>query len=195
MASNNAYNLEKVRVLCVDDNKNMHFILKTILNAMKITEIRYCDNARDALSQMREWLPDVVLVDLELGSTDGLDLISQIRRGDGSPDPYVAIIVVTAHTERSRIVAARDAGAHEIIAKPVSIKTLYERLISLMDSPRPFIRAKGYVGPDRRRLARPYAGPEKRSAEEAYDAVAEQTVDAGHEYASSGQALKAAAFN
>ena len=195
MASQSSYNLEKVRVLCVDDNRNMHFILKTILNAMKITDIRYCDNARDALSQMREWLPDVVLVDLELGSTSGLDFISQIRQGGESPDPYVAIIVVTAHTERSRIVAARDAGAYEIIAKPVSIKTLYERMIALMESPRPFIRAKGYVGPDRRRLTRPYGGPDKRSASEAEDAVAEQTVDDHDEDETFGPALKAATLN
>jgi two-component system, chemotaxis family, chemotaxis protein CheY len=59
---------------------------------------------------------------------------------------------------------ARDAGVTEFLAKPISAKALYNRILNVVAHPRPFIRTKTYFGPDRRRnTLNPYAGPERRS--------------------------------
>jgi two-component system chemotaxis response regulator CheY len=50
----------------------------------------------------------------------------------------------------------------EFLAKPVTAKTLLMRLTNIIEHPRPFVRAKGYFGPDRRRRSEDYAGPERR---------------------------------
>jgi hypothetical protein len=61
------------------------------------------------------------------------------------------------------VTAARDAGVTEFLAKPISAKGLYERIVNVVASPRPFIKTKSYFGPDRRRMISPnYVGPERR---------------------------------
>jgi len=60
------------------------------------------------------------------------------------------------------IKAARDIGITEILAKPVTAKAVYERIISIIQNPRPFVRAKSYFGPDRRRKAKDFGGSDKR---------------------------------
>ena len=65
-----------------------------------------------------------------------------------------------------RVLAARDAGASEILAKPLTIKGLLDRLIAAVDRPRPFVRATTYAGPDRRRRTDPaYDGPRRREGD------------------------------
>ena len=61
------------------------------------------------------------------------------------------------------MIAARDAGITEFLAKPISAKALYQRVLNVVANPRPFIRTRSYFGPDRRRNANPnYAGAERR---------------------------------
>src|SRR6185503_19347376 len=57
----------------------------------------------------------------------------------------------------------RDAGVTEFLAKPISAKALYQRIINVVANPRPFIKTKTYFGPDRRRnTTSNYIGPERR---------------------------------
>jgi hypothetical protein len=59
---------------------------------------------------------------------------------------------------------ARDAGVTEFLAKPISAKALYQRILNVVASPRPFIRTKTYFGPDRRRnTSNAYIGAERRN--------------------------------
>ncbi|MGY4503815.1 hypothetical protein ACVWYH_007772 [Bradyrhizobium sp. GM24.11] len=61
---------------------------------------------------------------------------------------------------------ARCAGVTEFLAKPISAKGLYQRILNVVASPRPFIKTKTYFGPDRRRNTNSaYMGPERRVGE------------------------------
>jgi hypothetical protein len=58
---------------------------------------------------------------------------------------------------------ARDAGITEFLAKPISAKSLYDRILNVVLKPRPFVKTKTYFGPDRRRNVNPnYGGLERR---------------------------------
>jgi len=82
--------------------------------------------------------------------------------------------MLTGHSEKKRVIAARDAGVTEFLAKPISAKALYQRILNIVANPRPFIRTKNYFGPDRRRNANPnYAGPERRKGGKA-DVIKQQ---------------------
>jgi DNA-binding response OmpR family regulator len=71
--------------------------------------------------------------------------------------------MLTGHSEKRRVVAARDAGVTEFLVKPLSARALYERIVNVVVNPRPFVRTKTYFGPDRRRNLNPsYVGPERR---------------------------------
>ena len=94
---------------------------------------------------------------------NGLELTQMVRQPGANADPYVPIIMLTGHSEKNCVVAARDAGVTEFLAKPISAKGLYQRIVNVVANPRPFIKTKTYFGPDRRRNSNPnYVGTERR---------------------------------
>src|SRR5204863_1007371 len=107
--------------------------------------------------------PDIVLVDWAMPIFDGIELAGMIRQPGANSNPYVPIIMLTGHSEKRRVTSARDAGITEFLAKPVSAKALYQRVLNVVVNPRPFVKTKTYFGPDRRRNVNPnYIGPERR---------------------------------
>ncbi|USG62404.1 response regulator [Sneathiella marina] len=160
MAKN--YNFKKLDILFVDDNKNMHLIVKHLLQAMDITNFRGCLNANNALKMMKKKQPDILITDLKMASLDGFELIERIRRGEDGCDPYVPILVLSGQTEIDTVIKARNVGATEFLAKPASVGSLYDRLVWMVENPRPFIKADEFLGPDRRRAMRGYEGLERR---------------------------------
>jgi len=94
---------------------------------------------------------------------DGLQFSKFVRFDDDSPDIFTPIILMPGHTEQWRVNMARDAGVNEFLAKPISAKTLYVRLLAVIEKPRPFVRTKSYFGPCHRRVnSWDYDGPERR---------------------------------
>lgn len=156
------YNFKKLDILFVDDNKNMHLIIKHLLQAMDITNFRGCLNANNALKMIKNQRPDILITDLKMGSLDGFELIERIRKGEDGCDPYVPILVLSGQTEIDTVIKARNAGATEFLAKPASVGSLYDRLAWMVENPRQFIKAEEFLGPDRRRAMRGYEGLERR---------------------------------
>jgi two-component system chemotaxis response regulator CheY len=96
---------------------------------------------------------------------DGLELAQMIRQPGANANPYVPIIMLTGHSDRKRVVIARDAGITEFLAKPISARSLYGRIVNVVVKPRPFVKTKTYFGPDRRRNVNPnYGGLERRKS-------------------------------
>jgi DNA-binding response OmpR family regulator len=97
---------------------------------------------------------------------DGVEFTRLVRTSPDSPNPFLPIIMMTGHSERSRVYEARDAGVTEFIVKPITAKAVLDRLNAVIMRPRPFIKADGYIGPCRRRRDTPdYAGPYRRGSD------------------------------
>jgi PleD family two-component response regulator len=157
------YNFRGLKVMFVDNNKNMQLIIKNLLAAMDIVDYQGCLNAKNAIGMMKENPPNLVITDLKLENLNGFELIRQIRKGEANVDPYIPILVLSSKTELSTVIEARNAGATEFLAKPVSMGSFYDRLVWMVENPRPFIKSKGFIGPDRRRAMRGYEGLERRN--------------------------------
>ena len=71
--------------------------------------------------------------------------------------------MVTAYTELHHVITARDCGVNEYLAKPVSAKSIYSRLCSLVENERQFIRCHDFFGPDRRRRTIEHGNQERRT--------------------------------
>ena len=80
-------------------------------------------------------MPDIVLIDWAMPIFDGLELTQMIRQPGANANPFVPIIMVTGHTEKNRVTAARDAGITEFLAKPISAKALYQRIVNVVAQP------------------------------------------------------------
>ena len=95
--------------------------------------------------------------------TNGEEFVRRVRLGSDTLNPFLPVIMVTGFTEIHRVVAARDAGVSGFLAKPISAKSLYQRLVGLVDDERAFVRMQDFFGPDRRSPRRlSHSGPERR---------------------------------
>jgi CheY-like chemotaxis protein len=161
---------DRLSVLIVDDNAHMRRILATIMRGFGCTDMREANDGAEALEFMRGRQFDLALVDMNMQPIDGVEFVTMVRRSPDSPSPMLPIIMVTGHTERSKVAAARDAGATEFVAKPVTAIALLQRIQSIVMRPRVFVKARNYVGPDRRRRDDPaYKGAKRRTADESLD--------------------------
>lgn len=166
-AEDMAYDFSKLRVLVVDDNRFMRETVQAILNAIGVEQLFFANNAQEAYTQVAEVYPDVIISDWDMEPGDGITLVKWLRTRKDSPDKYIPIIMLTGYSERNRVFEARDSGVTEFLAKPVSTNSIYSRLTSIVDHPRPFVRTETYFGPDRRRRDdERYKGPERRQTQD-----------------------------
>lgn len=163
------YNLERLSVLVIDDSQFMRNLIESIMRALRVGNVYQSADAADGFTQLGHKSIDLVLVDWMMEPLDGLDFARLVRTGSDSPNPYIPLIMVTGHTEAKRVKGARDVGVNEFLAKPLSAKELYQKVISVIDNPRPFVRTKSFFGPDRRRKD---IGPPKKVTERRAEAQA-----------------------
>lgn len=141
----------------------MRSIIKTLLTGFGVKKIHETNDAADALKIMQASSIDIIILDYNLPTLDGLEFCQLVRQAKDSPNPYVPIIMLTAHSELKRVMAARDAGVTEFLCKPICAKDLYARIIQIIERPRAFIRSARYFGPSRRRHAPDgFRGSERR---------------------------------
>lgn len=155
--------LETLRVLIVDDNPHVRAIVDAVLHGLGVREIVEASDGRAALDILHQTPCDIVLVDFLMAPIDGVHFTRHIRTAPDSPNVFLPIIMMTGHSERSRVEEARDAGVTEFVVKPLTSQALLARLIAVIHRPRSFIRSADYFGPDRRRrVDRAYRGPLRR---------------------------------
>src|SRR6266436_2558126 len=153
----------KLRFLVVDDNPHMRRILRALLLGFGSREVHEAEDGAGGLEAFNKFTPDIVIIDWAMPSFDGLEFARMIRQPDTNASPFTPIIMLTGHSERRRVMAARDAGVTEFMVKPISVGALHQRIFTIVAYPRRFIRTKTYFGPDRRRNSgQSYTGPERR---------------------------------
>ncbi|MDP7667877.1 MAG: response regulator [Rhodospirillales bacterium] len=156
------YDLSNLSILIVDDSAPMRSILRSVMREFSVSRTLEAANGRQALDILEKSGADLVIADYQMAPVDGLELTKAIRMGSGRIDPYIPVIVVSAYTETHYIFAARDAGVNEFLAKPISANHVYFRIRSVIEHPRPFVQAKEFFGPDRRRRDVIIEGPNRR---------------------------------
>jgi len=110
------------RILVIDDEPQIRRIMRTTL----ITAGYQVDDAKTAeegLTKVREFRPDLVLLDINMPGMGGLAACRELRA-----DQNVAIIMLTVHNTEAAKVEALDAGADDFVAKPFSTPELLARI-------------------------------------------------------------------
>ena len=115
---------EKKKILAVDDEPQILRVLRHILNAHGYV-VRTAQDGASALEVFHEWLPDLVLTDLQMPEMDGLELCKEIRSVSEVP-----IVILSVRDEEETIVETLDAGADDYVTKPFGTSELLARLRS-----------------------------------------------------------------
>jgi len=109
-------------VLVVDDDPALAEMLGIVLRTEGFEPSFVADGDR-ALSAFRATKPDLVLLDLMLPGTDGIDICRQIRAESGTP-----IVMLTARGDTVDVVLGLECGADDYIIKPFKPKELVARM-------------------------------------------------------------------
>jgi two-component system chemotaxis response regulator CheY len=144
--------VQALKVLVIDDEPYMRKVTRTILTAIGVKTIMEASDGASGLEMARAQLPDLMIIDWEMPLIDGPQLIRMIRTPGDFPAPETPIIILSAHSDHWRVVESARIGAHEFVRKPVSIKTLEDRILAVINKPRPTVKLNGYYGPMPRRL-------------------------------------------
>jgi CheY-like chemotaxis protein len=149
--------------LVLEDNEHMRFLLSELLYGLSVEQVDAVASIGEAKSHISYLSYDFALVDIGLGAENGLDFVRSIRLTPDHPARRMPVIVVSGQNQVGTITSARDAGADAFLAKPISETALAARVKQVLDTPRNYVEAPAYFGPDRRRGAQPgYRGPERR---------------------------------
>ncbi|CAN5909175.1 hypothetical protein BH23PLA1_BH23PLA1_20830 [soil metagenome] len=116
---------EVMKVLLVEDAALLRYAFGRLLR-MNGFIVRETTNGREAMDCLLEFRPHVVLTDLMMPIMDGVELIRRIRSDPTASKTPVVAITADATERATRL--AREAGATDVIVKPIDLPELLERL-------------------------------------------------------------------
>jgi CheY-like chemotaxis protein len=155
---NPTINLRDLTILIGDSNPYGRRIAYSILRGFGANKILEAENTLHLLKSLNERKVDILICDERLPPHGGLALTWAIRRNEMNENRTIPILLMTGDARESTITQSRDVGANMVIAKPMSPKSLYDRLAWIAYSPRNFIDTETYFGPDRRFKIEGYPG-------------------------------------
>ena len=120
--------LKSKTILYVEDEiqiqKSVSLYLENYFDAVFVA-----DDGEAALESYRKYRPDVVLLDINLPKRDGLSVAREIRDEDGK----TKIVMLTAHTEKEKLLAATELNLCRYLVKPVTPRHFKETLLLLAE--------------------------------------------------------------
>lgn len=143
------FNLDKSTVLLLDGDPMSMSILTQILSGFGAKNLHKCADAETAKAAVRRTTFDLILVDPAF-LDDGYEFIPWVRRHGPSSNRFASIMIVTGHTQPSKVATARDSGANYVVAKPLTPAVMISRITWLARERRPHVDCVAYSGPDRR---------------------------------------------
>jgi two-component system, response regulator PdtaR len=153
------------RVLIVDPQTDNARLLGELIRTIVRCQAWAAPTTDKALKLAATIAPDVIFVELAAERLDGIEFTAKLRRS-ALACRQAPVIIVTSQATAAAILAARDAGVHEFLRRPFTVKDLLRRLEAITLRPRDWIEAVDYVGPDRRRFnSGDYSGPLKRRSD------------------------------
>ena len=117
------------QILIADDNTSNVDILKMLLEAHGY-EILTAEDGEQALASARSRQPDLILLDIMMPKMNGIEVCKRLK-GDEAV-AFIPIILITAKTDPTDIVAGLEAGAEEYLTKPVDQTALVARVKSML---------------------------------------------------------------
>ncbi|MBC8180588.1 sigma-54-dependent Fis family transcriptional regulator [candidate division KSB1 bacterium] len=108
-------NLERTySVLVVDDDKNINKLISDTLKLDKVYEVTSVMNGEACLKYLRENIPDLVLLDIQMPGIDGIETLKKIKEYD----PRITVVMMSAHGSIERAVQSMKLGSYDFIPKP-----------------------------------------------------------------------------
>lgn len=125
----------KKKLLIVDDDQDLVDLMVDCFERDSRFDIRTANNGFDAGMQVKEFRPDVVVLDVMLPDINGREVCTRVR-SDRTMD-IVKILCISGMVEMDRINDLRVAGANDFMQKPFTTEKLLEKVCDLLEIDRP----------------------------------------------------------
>lgn len=119
------------KVLYVEDEPDIHEIVKLALERLGGYQVSVCDNGNDALAMVGDFQPDLILLDVMMPGMDGPTTLAELRKINEFKD--CPIVFMTAKVQANEIQHLLDLGAADVISKPFDPIALSEQLQKIWD--------------------------------------------------------------
>ncbi len=117
--------MEKAKILVVEDEAPIQELIQFNLERKKY-RVKVVDSGEKALEAVGQYMPTLILLDIMLPGADGLEVCKQIKANPKTA--RIPIIMLTALSEETDIVAGLELGADDYVAKPFSPRVLLARV-------------------------------------------------------------------
>jgi DNA-binding response OmpR family regulator len=144
------FDFSKSGVVLIDQQLNVRRLMWSALKQIGFEDVRDCNTLEEALEFLAVSTPDLLIVDLDIDHKEVCARISDIRNQVIGHNPFVVIIATTWNPSEDAIRRVLNAGADDIVNKPISMQLLLNRVSNLIRNRKDFIVTTSYVGPDRR---------------------------------------------
>lgn len=121
----------KRKVLIVDDDQELVELIVDVLDKDGRFEVRSVNNGFDAGMMVKEYHPDLIVLDVMLPDINGREVCQRVRTDKSMDD--VRIICISGMVEEEKIEDLKNAGANDFLHKPFEVETLIERMCGLLD--------------------------------------------------------------
>lgn len=148
------HHVGNLSVLVVDDHRFMQQVMRQMLNGLGVRHVTAALTVDEGLRILSSQSFDIVIADYLMGTKSGAEFTRLARSEHSSGDRFVPIIACTADTTPRTVKELRDAGADEILCKPVSPRMIWTKMVAITNARRRFVTAPDFFGPDRRRQDR-----------------------------------------
>lgn len=121
----------KRKALVVDDDLELVELIRDALEADGRFEVRVANNGFDAGMMVKDYHPDVLILDIMLPDINGKEVCQRVRSDSAMDD--VRILAISGMVEADRIADLRQAGADDFLQKPFEVEQLVDRICRLLD--------------------------------------------------------------
>jgi two-component system alkaline phosphatase synthesis response regulator PhoP len=134
--------VKKEKILLVDDEQDIIDLISYNLEKENY-EVKSAMNGRDAIKTAKEFLPDLILLDVMMPEMDGIETCVEMREIESLKPSIIAFL--TARGEDYSQIAGFDAGADDYISKPIKPRVLLSRIQALLRRKRSASDAKAGI--------------------------------------------------
>jgi two-component system nitrogen regulation response regulator GlnG len=118
-----AASADRPTVLIIDDEKDVHYSFRRLLEKEPL-EILSAESGDEGIRLARKAWPDVIVMDIRMGHTNGLDTLKELRQ----LNPKQVVIMMTAYGTSQTAIEAMKLGAYDYVLKPFDIPRLKQLL-------------------------------------------------------------------
>lgn len=121
-------NFDDLSVLVIDDSKFIRDTVRRILRSIGVSKIRMAPNGMAGLNMVSQDQFDIVLCDLSMEPINGMRFVEFLRKHENAKLRDLPVIILTMHNEQEIVKKAIEQGIDGYLLKPVSIKSIKERI-------------------------------------------------------------------